>query len=210
MSLVGELRLPASLGCVPGPGQCMGPGRDPRVGGSDRDSLQGLGQHVPLSGNAEKWAGSGLSSPERRALFNRAESNHVASHNPRVTHGRASASTAPVACQSWPFGSSGHGQPVPQQQAEPCRGWCWTWCSASAGCSPGIVPLTRSKERKAEWERGCCSLLTGQYCMSSSWQGGIGQTPCWEGGTWLLSCWRGSFGQEELRWVGVAEQRSAE
>lgn len=48
VSLVGELRLPASLGCVPGPGQCMGPGRDPCVGAATESACRALGSMPPF------------------------------------------------------------------------------------------------------------------------------------------------------------------
>lgn len=190
VSLVGELGLPASLGCVPRPGQCMGPLARTPVWGQPQSQPRGFGHHAPLSGHAEKVLGK---AHLNKALFNRAESNHAASYNPRVTYGRASASTVPVACQPWPFGSVATGT------------WCpsWTWCSASAACSAGTKPLTCSKGCRAEWGCGYCSLLTNQFCSSSSGQGGIAQTPGWEGGSWLL-------GQEEVGRVEVAEQRSAE
>lgn len=65
-----------------------------------------------------------------------------------------------------------------------------TWCPsirqspAEASAGHGVLPAllvhlepcpSCSKECRAEW--GCGCLLTAQYCSSSSWQGGIGQTP---------------------------------
>lgn len=50
VSLVGELGLPASLGCVPGSGQCMGPGRDPHVGAATESAYRGSGSMPPFLG----------------------------------------------------------------------------------------------------------------------------------------------------------------
>lgn len=48
------------------------------------------------------------------------------------------------------------------------QGWCWTWCSASAACSPGTMPLMLqgAQDRVGLW---LLCLLTSQCCLSSSW-----------------------------------------
>lgn len=181
------------------PGLCSwvwavhGPWQGPPCGGSHRVSLQGLRQHAPLSGDAEKWAGSGQGSPEQSTLFNRAESNRVASYNPRVTCGRASASTAPVACQSWPSGSSGHGQPVPSSRQSPAG------AGAGHGVLPALVVHLGPCPSHAPRSAGLSGDVVAAPCSpASTARAALGREASVKGGTWLLWCWRGSSGQQEL------------
>lgn len=48
VTLVGELGLPASLGCVPGPEQCMGPCRDPHVGAATGSTYRAWDSMLPF------------------------------------------------------------------------------------------------------------------------------------------------------------------